>query len=1657
MRNLLAYSFLFACLQVFAFAKDARPNIIVMMVDDMGFAGPSVAPYGNPNYKTPGMDRLAAEGMLFTDFHSSGTVCSPTRAGLLTGRYQQRAGIEAVIHPAGEHPEHRKGLQKSEVTFAELFKHAGYATGVVGKWHLGYPEENADYHPQNHGFDYFKGYHSGNIDYINHWGDHMEHDWWHGRKETVEEGYTTHLINRYALEFIEENQDKPFCLYIAHESPHSPIQGPDDPIQRGPGAEKRLTPKDEAMKQMILEMDKGVEQVRAKLVKLGLEKNTLFLFFSDNGDAPSTATGHPSHRGNKGSVYEGGTRVPLIAWWPGKIESGASAEALSISLDVMPTILSVAEIEAPPTRPLDGIDLSPVLFGQGNLPDRPLFWAALSNNGPRSEAMRKGNWKLVVQHPKAKLGTFENEQVELYRLDEDLEEETDLAAEEPKRAAAMLKQVKDWYADTERTRTPQPGGWLSPVGEKWQARQAKWQARQATLRKKVSGSRPKADGCPNILFICTDDQAPWALGASGNKQAVTPHMDRLVSEGAYLVNSFVSTPVCSPSRAATLTGRYGYEAGVRNWVQFGKGAKGQGIEPESVTSAELLKQSGYSTSLIGKWHLGEETKHHPNNHGFDYFMGHIQGGFAVNDPTFQRNGKPIQFEGLTADILADDVISRLDSHTSGKQENPFFIAWHTRAPHTKWLPVAPEDMAPYDVEDFRADVPDYPDLNRKEVDRRMKEYLASTRSVDRNLGRVMEALDERGLAENTIVIYTSDHGYHMGHHGIWHKGNGKWILNHPVPRDGNIGENQRPNMWENSIRVPSFVRWPGKIKPGIRIDADTTNLDWFPTILSMAGVDQPEKLGVRGENLVPLLTGKAKDTKREGVFSFLSFYEDYERVFIAELRMWRTDRWKLVRDFRNPHLDELYDLKNDPGETRNEINNPEHKMVVAELDAKILTEMRKSDDPALQYLSTRKEADFFNGKNLSGWKGNEGFWSVKEGAIVGHSEEPVAKNEFLWSDVPVGNFHFSVDVKLTPNGRNAGIQFRSKPINDHGQAHGYQADVGGGVWGKLYHEHGRGKLDWNNRAKGAVKPGEWNRYEILAVGDRVWTAINGILCVAVKDPEGERSGQIALQIHSGSPQTVHYRNPALTHNPPVELAGKNEKELDAKLRVPEEPVAKPAGGKSAVMPRIKPRVAATAAKEKPKGWPEKIAKADPGSQGEAWAKPDFDDSAWKTMKLPGHFEKAGLPDFDGVVWFRKTVTLTADQASAKATLHLGQIDDMDVTWVNGRRVGGYETPGHHYTVRVYPVPSGVLRKGKNTIAVRVIDHGFWGGIAGSPDLLSLRLGAEEISLATSWRFAPGANRAALTGSAVVTARSKPAPDPETAPTDGFEHPLPAVAPRFSDGFVLEEDDVVAFLGGTVMVKQMESGDLESFLTHAAGDRPVLFRDLSWQADTVYLRQRPRNFGTQTEALSRIGATVAVAAFGQMEAMVGKGRLPEFIEAYEVLLEEVRLRTEKIVLVTPYPFTVVEGKPHYPDLTGHNEAVVAYGAAIRELANRRGWICVDLGGFDTGGLTVDGIQLTPDGYEKWARVVTRQLMGEPVAVLPERWEVVREQIGRKNVLWRRFWRPTNWAFLYGNRQTQPSSLDHRPGYPRWFPEEINAIVPLIEEAEDQIINLQSKSK
>ena len=446
-------------------AAPARPNLIVIMVDDMGYEGLSC--FGNPYFKTPELDRLAAEGMRLTDFHSSGTVCSPTRAGLLTGRYQQRAGIEAVIHPVADHPEHRKGLQLAETTFAESLREAGYVTGLIGKWHQGYPVNSPDFHPQKHGFDEFVGYHSGNIDFVSHVGDHNEHDWWHGKKETREEGYSTHLINRYALDFVKRHggAGRPFCLYVAHEAIHNPVQVPGDPVRRTTEKWERWKWREVSEAEriakyrgMTLPIDEGVGQLKRALIELGIAENTFVLFFSDNGPAGDFPSGSPRLRGGKGTVYEGGHKVPAIAWWPGRIRAGSESDKLLTSLDVMPTLLSRAGARFPET-PLDGVDFSPVLFGNASPVTRTFYWASLSNNGRRSEAMRKGHWKLVVQHPGANPGTFENERIELFDLARDPSEKKDLAKREPMRAKAMLRRLKAWYADTQKTATSQPGGW----------------------------------------------------------------------------------------------------------------------------------------------------------------------------------------------------------------------------------------------------------------------------------------------------------------------------------------------------------------------------------------------------------------------------------------------------------------------------------------------------------------------------------------------------------------------------------------------------------------------------------------------------------------------------------------------------------------------------------------------------------------------------------------------------------------------------------------------------------------------------------------------------------------------------------------------------------------------------------------------------------------------------------------------------------------------------------------------------------------------------------------------------------------------------------------------------------------------------------------------
>ena len=207
------------------------PNIVVIMADDLGYG--DISPYDGW-IDTPRLDRMAGDGMRFLDFHSSGNVCSPTRAGLMTGRYQQRAGIPGVLFANPARPSHDDGIGAEELTLAEALRARGYATGVFGKWHLGY---RARFNPVRHGFDEFRGFVSGNIDYHSHVDTMGRADWWRDDELSTEPGYATHLVTQHALRFIDRHRDRPFFLYLPHHAPHYPFQGPDDPADRAVGGE----------------------------------------------------------------------------------------------------------------------------------------------------------------------------------------------------------------------------------------------------------------------------------------------------------------------------------------------------------------------------------------------------------------------------------------------------------------------------------------------------------------------------------------------------------------------------------------------------------------------------------------------------------------------------------------------------------------------------------------------------------------------------------------------------------------------------------------------------------------------------------------------------------------------------------------------------------------------------------------------------------------------------------------------------------------------------------------------------------------------------------------------------------------------------------------------------------------------------------------------------------------------------------------------------------------------------------------------------------------------------------------------------------------------------------------------------------------------------
>jgi len=411
-----------------------RPNFIFIVADDLGFA--DLGCYGGRDAAfgpvSPVLDRLAARGIRFTQGYANSPVCSPTRFGMMTGRYQYR------LRGAAEEPINSKsrgsttlGLPPSHPTLPSLLKDAGYRTALVGKWHLG---SLPSFGPLRSGYEEFYGPMSGGVDYFTHCDSTGRHDLWFGEEDRKDEGYLTDLLSKRAVDYVERmaGQDAPFFLSLHYTAPHWPWETRDDEA-KAPQVKDNLFDlaggNIHVYRRMIHHMDEGIGWIMAALEKAGLADDTLVVFTSDNGG--ERFSDNWPLVGGKMDLTEGGIRVPYIAHWPAAIQPGSVCAQHCMTMDWSTTMLDAAGVAAHPDHPLDGVSLMPVLRDPARLFDRPLHWR-MNHRGQR--ALRQGDWKY--------LQVDGNEY--LFNIPADERERANLARREPERLAAMREAWSAW-------------------------------------------------------------------------------------------------------------------------------------------------------------------------------------------------------------------------------------------------------------------------------------------------------------------------------------------------------------------------------------------------------------------------------------------------------------------------------------------------------------------------------------------------------------------------------------------------------------------------------------------------------------------------------------------------------------------------------------------------------------------------------------------------------------------------------------------------------------------------------------------------------------------------------------------------------------------------------------------------------------------------------------------------------------------------------------------------------------------------------------------------------------------------------------------------------------------------------------------------------------
>jgi len=427
---------LFVFLALSAALQAAKPNFLIILADDHGYG--DVSAYHESDVETPNIDRIGKEGLLFTAMRANCTVCSPSRAALLTGRYADRVGVPGVIRTK---PEDSWGYFKPGVpTIADELKKAGYHTGIIGKWHLGLESPNT---PNERGFDHFHGFLG---DMMDSYTTHLRHgnNYMRLNAEVIEpKGHATDLFTDWAGDYLREranSKDAPFFLYLAYNAPHFPIEPPAEWLAKVKARAPQFEEKRAMNVAFVEHLDDRIGRVLAVLKETGLEENTVVVFSADNGGSVPHAQNNAPWRGGKQDHYDGGLRVPFLMRWPAQIKPGSRSDYQGLNFDLFPTFLELAG--ATPSPELDAVSLVPILKGGTITMPRELYFVRREGNrnygGKSYEALIRGDWKLMQNDPYSPL--------ELYNLKNDPQEKTNVATKAPKAfndmAEALRKHVQ---------------------------------------------------------------------------------------------------------------------------------------------------------------------------------------------------------------------------------------------------------------------------------------------------------------------------------------------------------------------------------------------------------------------------------------------------------------------------------------------------------------------------------------------------------------------------------------------------------------------------------------------------------------------------------------------------------------------------------------------------------------------------------------------------------------------------------------------------------------------------------------------------------------------------------------------------------------------------------------------------------------------------------------------------------------------------------------------------------------------------------------------------------------------------------------------------------------------------------------------------------------